>query len=905
MVFSFPPFRLDSEEGRVWKGDKPLVLRRKPFAILRYLVSHPKKLVTHEELIAEVWEGAVVSESAMRSHFFDLRQVLGEGVVETVIGRGWRFVAELREEPPVPVPPPVPPADPLIVGRDAELALLRGAFEQAQGGRRQFCFVTGEPGIGKSTLVRTFLAGLDPATVLIGRGACFEQHGTPEPYLSVIEAVSGLAGSARGAQVVAALIRYAPSFVAQVPHLVTDDQLAEVTRRVTFNNQPRQLREVSEALEALATQEPLVLVLEDLQWSDVATIDLLSSLGQRQARAKLLVIVTSRHAEIQRAEHPLNQVMRSLVARSGALDVRLPRIAVTAVQSFIDKRFAGHAFPPALTELVAKITGGTPLYLVSLLDELAGRGMLASSDGQWRLTVPIDEVAAHRPASVKQLIDMQLDRLPPAEQRVLEAAGVVGAEFSTQLVAAALEQPVEEVDDICDAFARRALFLRAEADGRYGVTHALVQEVCIERSSPARRQRWHRLVAQALERDPRAHESAHLLAKHFDAGGEPGRAISAYLAAARQASQRYAAADAVTLCARSLDLVPRLPPGRERDLVELEVIDTMCREVNSNSFSAAFVGREASTVYRRALEIARSLDDPPRLYAALVQACNYNMVTARYDHANEVTTELERLEAAHELEPGLLHGGIFARGYIAFFRGELADSIALFSRLCPPEEEPSPFHAILPGRALALGHLACARWVVGDAQRAIEEASATIELADKVKSPILQALGHVVRARLRYLRRDPLSIIDEEMPEALRAASLDLGLHTEASVVALWAQARRAPLPMGAIGPMLERLEQRLKEIATSSTFVAMVLIDVLRLSGHLVEARKLTDDIIAFATARSERVYLPELLRMSGELRERTDPRAAEDYRRALELARSTGARSLEQRAADSLAAL
>jgi tetratricopeptide (TPR) repeat protein len=291
------------------------------------------------------------------------------------------------------------------------------------------------------------------------------------------------------------------------------------------------------------------------------------------------------------------------------------------------------------------------------------------------------------------------------------------------------------------------------------------------------------------------------------------------------------------------------------------------------------------------------------LYAALTQASNYNMVTARYDHAKEVTAELERIEQVHELDPVLLHSGIFARAYIAFFRAEFSDALTLFTRLVPSQHESSPFQANLHGRALALGHLACAHWVVGDADRAIEEASATIDLAERINSPILQALGHVVRARLRYLRRDPLSIIDDEMPQALRAASLDLGLHTEASAVALWAQARRGPLPLDAIEPMLERLEQRLKEVSTCSTLVAMVLIEVLQLSGHLGHARKLTDEIIAFANAHSERVYLPELLRLRGGLR--TDGSAAVDYREAIELARSTGARSLEHRAAESLAAL
>jgi predicted ATPase len=170
---------------------------------------------------------------------------------------------------------------------------------------------------------------------------------------------------------------------------------------------------------------------------------------------------------------------------------------------------------------------------------------------------------------------------------VLEAASIVGAEFSTSLVAAALELPVEEVDDACDALVRRSLFLRAEPDGRYGVTHALIQEVCVERSSPARRQRWHRLVAEALERGPRIGEVSPLLAKHFEAAGDPARAIPAYVAAARQAGSRYASSDAVALCARALDLLPRLVATRERDALELQILGTMCDQVNSSSFSRA------------------------------------------------------------------------------------------------------------------------------------------------------------------------------------------------------------------------------------------------------------------------------------------------------------------------------
>src|SRR6516162_7275521 len=114
----FSPFRLDGDQERLWKGETLLTLRRKPFAILRHLAAHPGKLVTHEELLRAVWHGAVVSDSAMRSHLHELRQVLGEGVVETVIGRGYRFVAKISEEVDAAPPPVMREAASLVVGRE-------------------------------------------------------------------------------------------------------------------------------------------------------------------------------------------------------------------------------------------------------------------------------------------------------------------------------------------------------------------------------------------------------------------------------------------------------------------------------------------------------------------------------------------------------------------------------------------------------------------------------------------------------------------------------------------------------------------------------------------------------------------------------------------------------------------
>jgi DNA-binding winged helix-turn-helix (wHTH) protein len=599
-VLVFPPFRLDGDQQRLWKGTTLLALRRKPFAILSHLASRPGKLVTHEELLQAVWHGAVISDSAMRSHLHELRQVLGEGVVETVIGRGYRFVANVGRDDDAA--PPAAPREPssLVVGRDAELERLRAAFERARSGQRQVYFVTGQPGIGKTTLVRAFLAELDPRTVAVAAGACFEQHGTPELYLAVVDGLTTLA-RLRGAHVLETLVRHAPTFVAQLPHLVNDEQLAEARRRAAGGSETRLLRELCEALEALSSREPLVLVLEDLQWSDLATLDLLTILGQRRDRAKLLVIGTCRQAECQSSGHPLSALVRTLTLRFGATLAQLSPVGLAEVRSFLERRFPGHDFPEGLGELLARITGGTPLFMVALLDELVGRGMLAVVAGHWTLTVSVDDVHAHRPASVKQLLDMQLDRLSVEEQRVLEAASIVGSEFSTHLVAAALELPVEQVDDVCDSLLRRSLFLTALPEDRYGVTHALVQEVCLERTSAARRQRWHRLVAETLQGDP-----ARRRALRTSSRSTSTRPADALRARSPRTCGRRAPEGCVcgsrartrSCCAPARSsFVPRLPAGPGAIELELEVLGTMCRQLSSSSFKRTFAGRDPLAVY--------------------------------------------------------------------------------------------------------------------------------------------------------------------------------------------------------------------------------------------------------------------------------------------------------------------
>ena len=192
----FAPFRLDLGAERLWRGEEARPLTRKAFAVLGYLVRHAGRLVTKDELVAAVWAVPYVSDMAMATCIREIRRALDEQAqtprfVETVRGRGYRFCAPVTvipldtEQSVVRDPPSgaICLTEPLV-GREAEMARLQQCWVQAQRGARQVVFVTGEAGIGKTTLVDAFVTQVGvTASVWIGRGQCIEQHGAGEEYL--------------------------------------------------------------------------------------------------------------------------------------------------------------------------------------------------------------------------------------------------------------------------------------------------------------------------------------------------------------------------------------------------------------------------------------------------------------------------------------------------------------------------------------------------------------------------------------------------------------------------------------------------------------------------------------------------------------------------------------------------
>ena len=233
----FPPFRLDTVNQCLWRstedgGEERITLKPKTYSILAYFVDHPGRLVTQHELLEAVWPDTYVQPEVVKRHIFDLRQALGDdskipSFLETLPRRGYKFIAPIREAEPASGSSP----EAKLVGRDRDLSELESCLQRAMGGQRQIVFVAGEAGIGKTARVDEFRRrAVQSVELRLTAGQCVEGYGGKEPYYAVREALGSLCRQSD--DVVRILAREAPTWLAQFPALICEDQRETLQREI-------------------------------------------------------------------------------------------------------------------------------------------------------------------------------------------------------------------------------------------------------------------------------------------------------------------------------------------------------------------------------------------------------------------------------------------------------------------------------------------------------------------------------------------------------------------------------------------------------------------------------------------------------------------------------------------------
>ena len=576
---AFGPFRFDVTHGRLYREDQVISLRPRSLAVLRYLVEHPGRLVTKAEFGQHVWAGAHVTESVLRASVKDIRAALGDVAaapryLETVGRQGYRFLGGGDLAVPA-LSPPGP-----IVGRQRELDALQGWFQRAATGTHQLVFVSGEGGMGKTTVIDLWLARLAAGSeVRVAWGPCVEHYGEGEPYLPLLGALGQLSRQPGGQAIPAVLRRYAPLWLAQLPGLVGELEQERLQRHLQGATPARMLRELAEALDVLAAERPLVLVLEDLQWSDPSTVEVLAYLAQRREPARLLVLGTYRPVETMLREHPLRRTVQELCGRGQGAELRLECLPAEDVAAYLAGRLGGPVAAPLAAYVHAR-TEGHALFMVNIVDHLVQQRFVVPREGQWALRAGADAQLASLPEGLQQFLVRRIEDLPPEARRVLEAASVAGEAFAVAAVAAGAQCPVTEVDAVCEGLARQQHFITdagltvwpdATRGGSYRFQHVLYQQVLYEQVGSGRRAQLHRRIGARLEASAgaRAGDLAAQLAVHFERGGEVPRAVSYWQQVGDQAARRHAHPEAIAALRHGLALLATVPDSPERTRHEL------------------------------------------------------------------------------------------------------------------------------------------------------------------------------------------------------------------------------------------------------------------------------------------------------------------------------------------------
>jgi DNA-binding winged helix-turn-helix (wHTH) protein/tetratricopeptide (TPR) repeat protein len=593
----FPPFRLDTVNQCVWRlGDtareERILLTPKAFAVLAYLVEHAGRLVTHDELLEAVWPDSVVEPQAVKKHVLGVRTALGDRprnslFIETIPKRGYRFIAPVTE--PVAANPVVSggAAQSTLVGRGVALEVLRQTWQRALNGERQIVFITGEPGIGKTALAEEFRrqVAVGELSIRIAHGQCIEGYGSKEAYGPMLDALGRLCRGPQGEPIVQILSVEAPTWLAQLPALLTRERREMLQREILGANRERMVREIGDALESITAETALLLVFEDLHWVDDSTVDLISALARRRSPAKLMLLATCRPLDLEPSGHSLKTLMPDLLVHRLCRKIDLPPLSEVEVEEYLGAQSPASRPPPGLSALVHRHSEGNPLFMVAALEHMAKRSLLTRVDGHWQLQVPLEQIEFEVPDDLRHMIEAQLEPFSAQEQSALELASIAGASFCASVISCAADIDSRGLEDLYEELSRRHHIVRwagaqslpdGSATERYEFVHVLYRQVLYDRQLPGRRARLHRQIgerlaamhAQAME------EVVPELAYHFEQAADWSRAIEYLQWAADIAGRRYAHRQADAMLTRALELVGNLPED-QRARTEPQLLATL------------------------------------------------------------------------------------------------------------------------------------------------------------------------------------------------------------------------------------------------------------------------------------------------------------------------------------------
>jgi DNA-binding winged helix-turn-helix (wHTH) protein/tetratricopeptide (TPR) repeat protein len=600
----FGDYELDLARFELRRSGVRVRVQPKVLDLLVYLVRNRERVVPKDELLDVVWQGVAVSETALTHGVKEARRAVRDdgnrqSVIQTVRGRGYRFVARLEEPREEPLSGET--GEP-FVGRDPVLETLHQEFAAACRGRPRLVFLTGEPGIGKSRTALEFAeaARSSGARVLVGRS--LEGEGAPPhwPWTQIVRSAlrRGLVDRGRldpGTKSV--LLQALPDLRAD---LVDAEQPPEPLSLSDDQARFRLSDELSRLLHGIARERPVVLILDDVHWADQSSLHLLEFLVREAEPAPILVLGTYRDAEL--ARDPARARLLGSVARSpGSHTVRLQGLEPGEVASLFEA-VTGESPTAELAESVHRRTGGNPFFLTQIAQLWSAGG----SGPDLGREPPL-------PQGLREAIGRHMDVLSESSRDLLSRAAVIGREFELDVLARVSGVSVDAALETLDnGLETRVVRRVGDSWTRFEFAHALIPETLYEAMSPARRLRLHARVARALE-ELRGGDGGRVaeIAHHFCQAAPLGHAASAVRfcgAAAERATGQLAWDEAVRHYERALEVLRNGAPDAVRELELLLCLG----EAQARGGEVA----KARETFQRAAAVARERGDADGLARA-------------------------------------------------------------------------------------------------------------------------------------------------------------------------------------------------------------------------------------------------------------------------------------------------
>ncbi|HEY7497417.1 MAG TPA: protein kinase [Vicinamibacterales bacterium] len=803
-----------------------------------------------------------------------------------------------------------------VVGREQELDALNHEFERAQRGKARLVVVSGEAGVGKTTLVDAFVRMLEDRgePMRVGRGRCSERLAGSEVYLPVLEALDSLQRNEQLGSLSRLIRALAPSWYAQLmPPTENDSSAARLAAETSGGSQERLKREIAALLEEVGRIQPVVLWFDDVHWADPSTTDLIGYLARRLDTTRLLIVATGRPSEFAQLRHPFLSLKLDLVARGLCREISPSFLDEAAIDRYIALQFPEHAFPPGLASLIHQRTEGNPLFMADVLRDLRRRQVVQQKDGRWIMTEELSSVARELPESVRSLIQRKLDALDDTERRLLSAASVQGMDFDSAILAGALQLDDEDVEVRLERLEREHALVKfvreLETPNRaltlhYRFAHHMYQNACFDSLRATRKAALSRAIAERLAQryGDSICDCQGDIAVLFEVARDNIAAAEYWNRAAQAAGRLYAHDESARLAQRGLRLLEDEPATPARAAAELALQMTYGLAIKTGKgYAVPEVGR----AYERARELCRQVDDPSRVVPVLMGMSAHHIVAGEIKIAHGIAVEMmalfERLG-----DPNLRMIGDWSLGAALFHLGELEQGHAHLERALTLYD-PS-FHAprvwqtgVEPGIfcRCELSRTLTLRGFPDSGLAAVQQAVADARALDH-PGPLAFALLFEIFAHLA--RRSPKEIqrLYDQLAVICEAHGIAQEMHWAAPLVG------RAFIELGDINRGLRVLQEGLAAHTTTRSkllrpYYFVLLAGALLRAGQLSRAQLALNESAHIADEAGQHAYAAEHDRLQAEVHAVSGalPEAEASFRRALAAARRQGARWFELRAA------